>query len=505
MTATNDYLYAVGYIGQAWEPVAASEGRQQTWWIFRSTDLGNSWTDITPTNAWPTKGWQSRISLVAAGDTLIVMERGIVRSTDGGDTWMPPQLSGNVPMRGVLGMTAVALNEHVFYVNSLHGLHRSTDKGKSWNVVNVTPNKYGGGIDNLIVSNGGDNGQNRLPTIYGSNGHILKTTDNGTSWKTVHPEILMTSTDNEKPLSITQIVKSDGNIYVNGKGYDAGSSKSRLYRVSTDSNTLVTIPGMPIFDSSRLFHLIDQGLSISSDKSFAQNFQAFVEQLQESSHGATQFFKQLALMEPRKADTFRREGLGGALAVSDDTFFVEHNFKLLRWKPGDTDWYDTGVEKTTEFAWHIVQKELKLAASGNTVYAGKRDGHLVASFDKGNSWLDLTSALPFPVKTFKDIVFGGTTGYVATDAGVTASDNGKSWHPVTDAAGTNLIMKHLTVDGTTLYGITEKVGGIYRLENGTWQQVVSAIPYNVISLAVGGDTLYIGTENDGMLHYTLEK
>ena len=34
--------------------------------------------------------------------------------------------------------------------------------------------------------------------------------------------------------------------------------------------------------------------------------------------------------------------------------------------------------------------------------------------------------------------------------------------PVTDAEGTNLIMEQLAVDGTTLYGVTEKIG-VYRL------------------------------------------
>ena len=29
------------------------QGQAQGWWIFRSTDLGDSWDDITPTNAWP--------------------------------------------------------------------------------------------------------------------------------------------------------------------------------------------------------------------------------------------------------------------------------------------------------------------------------------------------------------------------------------------------------------------------------------------------------------------
>ena len=41
-----------------------------------------------------------------------------------------------------------------------------------------------------------------------------------------------------------------------------------------------------------------------------------------------------------------RRGLNGALAVSGDTFYLEFNFKLFRWKTGEREWYDTGVEET---------------------------------------------------------------------------------------------------------------------------------------------------------------
>ena len=43
------------------------------------------------------------------------------------------------------------------------------------------------------------------------------------------------------------------------------------------------------------------------------------------------------------------------------------------------------------------------------------------------------------------------------------------------------------------------------LESGTWKQIVSEIPDSVTSLAVDGDTLYVGTKNSGMLHFNLEK
>ena len=83
-----------------------------------------------------------------------------------------------------------------------------------------------------------------------------------------------------------------------------------------------------------------------------------------SASGATQFFIQLAQMNPTQQYNLRRFGLRGAFAVSDDTFYTEYNFKLFRWKPGDTD---TELEETVELSLHIARRSLKLAVSGDTV------------------------------------------------------------------------------------------------------------------------------------------
>ena len=235
-----------------------------------------------------------------------------------------------------------------------------------------------------------------------------------------------------------------------------------------------------------------------------------VEYLQENFSGATQFFKQLVQGDVRQhRDRMRLRdllelGFRGPFAVNDDTFYMEYHFKLFRWKLRETEWYDTGLEETVELTLDIARKDLKLAVSGDTVYVGKRDGHLVVSFDRGNNWVALTPALPFPVKVFKEIVVAGSTVYVATDAGIITSDDGRHWHIVTDAEGKNLIMEHLAVDGTTVYGVTENTGA-YRLESGTWEQVVSEVRDNVTSLAVDGDMLYVGTEYNEILHFNLDQ
>ena len=363
-------------------------------------------------------------------------------------------------------------------------------------------------IDDLIVYQGGDKGENTLSTLYarfglgyGSwKGKIVKTTDKGTSWKTIQMEIPMTTPDREAQPSISQIVKSGSVIYAKD-GTPAFNVKNRFYRVS-DDNRLVPLQGIPLFDSMSLRN------QVLFRNQPIENFS--VEYLQENFSGATEFFKQLAQGDVQQhRDRMRLRdllelGFRGPFAVNDDTFYMEYHFKLFRWKLGETEWYDTGLEETVELTLDIARKDLKLAVSRNTVYVGKRDGHLVVSFDRGNNWIDLTPVLPFPVKVFKEIVVAGSTVYVATDAGIITSDDGRHWHIVTDAEGKNLIMEHLAVDGTTVYGVTENTGA-YRLESGTWEQVVSEVPDNVTSLAVDGDMLYVGTEYNEILHFNLDK
>ena len=479
--STDGKLYVVAEMG--WD---VSKELKRTWGIFRSTDLGDSWQDITPTNAWHLNGNHPNITLIAVSETLIAMEHGMVRSIDGGDTWLSPQAPGTSPPMGNLSQVAV-VKEDTIYIGSHDGLYYSTSRGESWHKMNIK--QKGGSVYNLIVFKKTDKGQSSSAVLYArvdggtvSGNEIQKTDDGGNSWKSVQIEIPMTDPHRGNPPSITQIVKYGHVLYAKGREWEFAPFEMHIYSVSSDGRTLVPIKGMPVFNSKSLNDQLSEGCAF----------------------GATQFFKRLAQPQFGRDNDFMKAGESGAFAVNDDTFYMEYNFKLFRWKHGDTEWYDTGLEETIELSEDIVQKDLKLAVSGNTVCVGKRDGHLVVSFDRGNTWIDLTPALPFPVKDFKEIMFVGSTVYVATDAGILTSDSGRNWRVVADTEGANLIMEQLAVDGATVYGVTKDTG-IYRLENGVWKHVVSEIPDSVTSLAVDGNTLYVGTEDNGMLHFILEE
>ena len=295
VASTQDRVYVLASLRWDVAPVQeVSAGLRRGWGIFRSSDLGNSWEDITPTNAWTVKGFIPEAKLIAAGETLLLMERGMVRSTDGGNTWMPPQMSGTSPLVHSTN-PAVVVNTNTIYIGSDEGLHRSTDGGKSWDMIHIRENEERSTLNNLIAFKETDKAENTVPTLYARLGNsIVKTNDRGGSWKDVQVEIPMTEPHREDPPSITQIVKADGVIYAKGGdlpsmgGDSFGKVKTLLYRISTDGNTLVPVQGMPFFDASTL----QRQLSEIKNAPFDLPDKSFVEALKEKSVGATQFFQQ---------------------------------------------------------------------------------------------------------------------------------------------------------------------------------------------------------------------
>ena len=192
----------------------------------------------------------------------------------------------------------------------------------------------------------------------------------------------------------------------------------------------------------------------------------------------------------------------GTATVNKDVFYIEYRRGLFKWRLGDPEWTNTGLVDTSEQVDEDLRNGFRIATSGETLYVGKRDGRLFQSLDEGSNWRDITSNLPLRFNRFKEIVFLGSTVYVATDKGVLASQTGEYWRVITDTADKRPVINKLTVDGTEVYGTGDT--GVYRLSaRGRWEQFSTEAPESIVSLAVANGRLYSASAGQGIFYVSL--
>ena len=438
--------------------------------IFHSDDLGESWTEITP------KGGSlffngSGMEFWVAGETLITQGVEQFRSMDAGKTWT--KLGVNTRALTGLNSRHIGVNGSIFYVVGTNGIYRTIDAGESWHP--FMDGIIGTSIGSLVVFN------NRLYAYTYPD--IVQSTDAGESWKS----ILMDSKSTGKKQSLVKFSSNSNLVVADGTLYGIADEEEnlRIYRLSKDANVFAPVQGIPAF--------YKEMLSTELWKSVAE---AKLSLPDETS------------MDPNLVKALRgtvTQAITGGFATSNGTLYVEYQRVLFKWKPGYSEWKNTGLidldEQSRPTSW---RRGFSLAALGGTVYVGKRDGTLFQSLDAGDSWRDITPSLPLRFTCFKEIVFAGSTVYIATDEGVLASQNGEHWRVLTTEIGVRPVIDRLTVHHTNVYGAGD--AGVYRLDDhGKWHQVSPSVPDDVSSLVVSNDKLYIATQQGRMFHISLEK
>ena len=455
------------------------------WEIFRSTDFGDSWTEITPASLSGSlnKGeitpeaflmkMSPGIKVITAGETLWALGYigSIIKSTDAGQTWTNPGPK-TLDMAAMLNSFMLSLfpaagaDESTLFRASPWGLTRSTDGGESWHP--FMTGMVGTQIFDLVAFG------NALYTYTGTN--IAKSTDGGMSWQTLGFNPLVWELSSNFLLGFSRFAVSDDKLYGIARSPSTQSDQHYIFHLSTKGDTLALIQETPIFG---------ENVSIVPPKTESQ---AVPEENTADDLPNT----------PEKAPAFSE-----SLAVSGETFYAAYKRQLFRWRRGEPEWFNTGLIDTDKPVGDDSAR-FAFAVSGETVYTGKRDGHLLRSLDTGNTWKDLTATLPLRFNHFKDIIFAGSEVYVATDAGVLTSQDGENWRAITDTTGTHTVIDRIAVDKITVYGAGDT--GVYQLDSrDRWEQILPALPNNVRSIAINGDKLYIATERSGMFYASLEQ
>ena len=437
---------------------------------FHLRDLGASWTEITPTDGSRIRA-RSGMSLLVASKTIFAETTTRFRSRDGGQTWI--DLGFDRDAFVLSGLASVAGDENTFYKAGRSGVYRTTDGGESWHL--FMDGMIGTGILDLVTLN------NKLYAHTGD--ALVQSANGGESWKTVRIGVSNGRRSSIEARQSDINISSDSWLTVaSNRLYVILPEKGNLgiFRLSADGNRLVPIKGVPTFE-------VDAP-SIKVSTHGEGTGQAH------SSHGHGGDDNSLKTLRRREHEKI------GAFAVSGGTLYAEYKRRLFKWHPGDLKWKDTGLVDTGEPSAEDTEYGFKLAVSGETVYVGKRDGKLFQSLDGGDSWKDITPTLPLPFTYFTEILFAGSTVYIATDSGILASQTGAHWRVITDEG----VIDRFAVDGPTIYGAGDK--GVYRLEaQGEWKQVSPDVPGTVLALVVDRDRLYVATQRRGMFHISLKE
>lgn len=436
---------------------------------FHSRGLGASWTEITPTGGSYSIVGQSSLNLLVVGETIFAETTTRFRSRDGGQTWV--DLGFDWDAFVLSGLASVAGNENTFYKAGKSGVYRTTDGGESWHL--FMDGMIGTGILDLVRLN------NKLYAHTGD--ALVESTDGGESWKTVRIDLrngrrsaIEARQSYSDVFSHSWLTVADNRLYVILPERD----NLGMFHLFANGNRLVPIKGAPTFE-------VDAP-SIKVSTHGEGTGQAH------SSHGHGSDDNSLKTLRRREHEKI------GAFAVSAETLYAEYKRQLFKWHPGDSEWKDTGLVDTGELSAEDTEYGFKLAVSGETVYVGKRDGKLFQSLDGGDSWKDITPTLPLPFTDFTEILFAGSTVYIATDRGVLASHTGAHWRVITD----EVTIDRFAVNGATLYGAGDT--GVYSLDaHGEWKQIAPSAPGKVLSLVVHRDRLYMATERRGMFHISL--
>lgn len=468
--------------------------------FFRSQDGGNSWTQSSTGLTYRTSG-KERVPAVLAmsfmGNTIYAgtEQAGIFRSDDDGKSWklVNARVARGVPItpNEASMVSSLIIMEDIIIAGTMVGIYRSVDKGMTW--TQVSEALVRGGQLKMVHSL-----VNVGHVLYAAaESEILCSADKGVSW---HPTDFSAST--------VLVARTDGTLYTGtwdgisrskdeGKSWEdvnTGLPKRRQFGGFPDIYSLAEV-------GKKLYAGTDRGVFRWEDNTNTW-VQMGLENFSVYSCAAT-------------SKSFYAGTYGGGVFRLDD---------------GEDNWIPANTGLIASFVY-------SLADIDGSIYAGTYGGGVFRSEDRGDSWIPINSGLSdtfvrslgvidgflhagtrsgdvfrldddsWTLTNLSDKVFMklfikvGERLYATKLNNVLCSeDGGETWTP----AGNGLpqrsfYIRSLESFGGNVYVISSQ--GIYLLEDGgdTWNDINTGLTdHYVKSLAMAGDTLYAGTEGDGV-------
>jgi len=347
--------------------------------IFRSNDVGDTWTLITPEKV---KEESDDVQTITVqGERLYVgtYDGLVYLSEDMGDSWI--SINDGVMHGEVLAVLPIDGNT-VFIGTSRNGVFRTTDAGDSWVECNT-------GIINTDVSKLEVIGD-KLYTVVGKN--IVYSADGGDTWLPVNDP----SKQSKSAFFSPTICASDGELYIGAYFGDdkfipsrSGSAGDSVYRLNRENNTLAEL-----FTDKDMYSI--QSMDVVGNTFYMGTW----------SKGVFKWDQQKGLT---KLGLVQDNNIWLLIAKSENLIAVTghqgttgneiYRFEENRWVPiHTTDMIDSGP---TDLKW-----------VGSTLYASFWEIGVFRSKDGGDTWTSINDGLDDTSATA--IGTDGTAVYVST-------------------------------------------------------------------------------------------
>jgi Uncharacterized protein related to plant photosystem II stability/assembly factor len=496
--------------------------------LFKSTDGGDSWTEISKNKGMPA-GVLGKINITVSpvnANRLWAMieakDGGLYRSDDAGETWQRINEGANIRQRPWYfnRVYADTQNENTVYVLNV-SFHRSIDGGRTFSSVE-TP--HGDNHDLWIDP------QNAKRMIEGNDGGSNVSTDGGATWtdqKQPTAQFYRVALDNDFPYNIYGAQQDNSTVRIASRSDDFAITERNWYDVGGGESGWIA----PDPENSNIVYAGSyDGLLTRSDHRTGQqqNVDVYPDNPMGSGAEGTKYRFQWSYpiqFSPHKTDgkyalytaanvLFRSfDGGGSWETISPDLTRNEKSRQASSGGPISQD--NTSIEYyDTIFA--IDESPVKRGV----IWTGSDDGLVQVSQDSGKSWANVTpkdlpewiqinqiKASPFEAGT----AYFAATNYKNDDARpylYKTTDYGKTWKKIVNGIPIDQFTRVVIEDPNQqgfLYSGTER--GIYYSTNGggSWQSLQLNLPIvPVTDLAIQKREKDLVVATQGRAFYVLD-
>jgi photosystem II stability/assembly factor-like uncharacterized protein len=455
--------------------------------LYQSSDRGDSWKRIAargPVDSfeWLALAGDSPGTLFAAGDWL---HRGVVKSTDGGATWIPAGLASHH-----IGAFNVDPGSRALYVSTEREAFKTSDGGATWQTVgNRADVAYGSVATDPHAPD----------TVYGAGGNgVVKSIDGGRTWAASNSGLVSSLVE-----SLVLAPRTSKTLYAGtlGQGVFKSTDGGQAWLAARSglgqkSVTALAATGRSIYAGTREFGVftstdgaaswspVNTGLSAKYVSAFATDPRdrstvyvvSGARNSIESYGGGGEIFKTVnggrtwrAIAVPAKVQSLAIDSQTAA------TMFAGTNRGIYRSRDGGGSWHLVSVRggpppgRWGVYARDRIQVIVVDPLDPANVYAGLGRGGVLKSSDGGDTWVVSNAGLTDKrVRALAIDPRDSRNVYVSTDGGVFRTTNGAhSWHSFNRGlAGTSVATFAIDQGGRTVYAGTAGYGVVASATSG---------------------------------------